>query len=297
MPDLDFQAFSTVQNSGQLAPTTIASTTTIAPATFITKVSGTIDVATVTPPVTGQHMLTLIFTDASPGDLLTTGNVLVGLTTITQNAPLLLLYDNAQRKYYIKQLGVWWEGQFPNPPTTDFMIENAKAIQGWMSDEELRWLAHEASKAKTIVEFGCHRGRSTRALADNTSGTIYAVDPWVSENIIIINGKLFPTDVYDIFAENLADHIERGRVIPCKYLSDEFSRVWDAADLVFIDGNHEYSQVKKDIKRAQHIARKGGIVAGHDYTEQANCPGVKQAVDEAFPKIQQSDSIWWVINE
>jgi hypothetical protein len=102
MPDLDFQAFSTVQNNTQLAPTTIASTTVIAPATFITKVSGTINIATVTPPVTGQHMLCLIFTNASPGQLLTTGNVLVGLTTVTQNAPLFLLYDNAQAKYYIK---------------------------------------------------------------------------------------------------------------------------------------------------------------------------------------------------
>jgi predicted O-methyltransferase YrrM len=176
-------------------------------------------------------------------------------------------------------------------------IANAEAIQGWMFRSELEWLAEQAAKSKTIVEFGCHRGRSTRALADNTSGTIYAVDPWVSENVIIIDGKLYPTDVYDIFAENLADHIERGRVIPCKYLSDEFSRVWDAADLVFIDGNHAYEQVKRDIKRARKIAKRGGIIAGHDYSHEANCPGVKQAVDELYPSINRADSIWWVVNE
>ena len=100
--DLLFQNISTVQNEGQPKPNTIASTTTIAPSSFITFVSGTIDVATITPPVSGQHMLCFIFTSATPGDLLTTGNVLVGSTTITQNVPLLLFYDPNQAKYYIK---------------------------------------------------------------------------------------------------------------------------------------------------------------------------------------------------
>jgi hypothetical protein len=47
-------------------------------------------------------MLCFIFTSATPGDLLTTGNVLVGSTTITQDVPLLLFYDPNQAKYYIK---------------------------------------------------------------------------------------------------------------------------------------------------------------------------------------------------
>jgi hypothetical protein len=98
--DLLFQNFSTVQNQNQPQPNTIASTTTIAPATFTTFVSGTIDVATITPPVTGQHLLVMIFTHASPGDLLTTGNVSVGLTTITQYKPVLLFYNPATAKYY-----------------------------------------------------------------------------------------------------------------------------------------------------------------------------------------------------
>ena len=102
MSDLLFQNLSTVQSEQQPKPNTIASTTSIAPSSFITFVSGTVDVATITPPVSGQHMLCLIFTNGSPGDLLTTGNVLVGLTTVAQNAPLFLLFDPNQAKYYIK---------------------------------------------------------------------------------------------------------------------------------------------------------------------------------------------------
>jgi hypothetical protein len=102
MSDLLHQNIATVQSDKNQPPVTLASATTIAPTTFITFVSGTTDVAQITPPVTGAHMLCLIFTNASPGDILTTGNVLVGTTTVAQNAPVLLFYDPASAKYYPK---------------------------------------------------------------------------------------------------------------------------------------------------------------------------------------------------
>ena len=101
MPDLNHQNLATVQSNQQPSPVTVASTTVLAPTTFITYVSGTTDVATVTPPVTGQHMLALIPTDASPFDLLTTGNM-TGSTTLAQNVPVLLFYDPAAALYYVK---------------------------------------------------------------------------------------------------------------------------------------------------------------------------------------------------
>lgn len=102
MSDLYHANIETVQSNLQPMPATIASTTTIAPTTFMSLITGTVDVATITPPVTGSHMLCLIFTNAAPGDLLTTGNILVGTTTVAQNAALLLFYEPAQAKYYIK---------------------------------------------------------------------------------------------------------------------------------------------------------------------------------------------------
>ena len=102
MSDLLAANIATVQSNLQPSPKSIASTTTIAPDTFISLVTGTIDVATITPPVTGSHMLVLVFSNAAPGDILTTGNVLVGTTAVTQNVPVLLFYDPAQAKYYVK---------------------------------------------------------------------------------------------------------------------------------------------------------------------------------------------------
>lgn len=99
MSDLDFQNFSTVQSKLQPQPVTLAAATTIAPTTFLTFITGTTVVGTITPPVTGCHMLALIFTDGSPGTLATSGNILTAVVP-TQNIPTFLLYDPIQSKYY-----------------------------------------------------------------------------------------------------------------------------------------------------------------------------------------------------
>lgn len=99
MPDdLNFQNLSTVQSSLQPKPNTIASATTIAPTTFITYISGTAQIGTITPPVSGQHMLILIFTNAAPGTMLTTGNIDVAIVP-TQNLPTFMFYDPASASY------------------------------------------------------------------------------------------------------------------------------------------------------------------------------------------------------
>lgn len=97
MDDLNFQNLSTVQSKAQPSPNTIASATTIAPTTFITYISGTAQIGTITPPVSGQHMLILIFT-GSPGTFLTTGNVTQAIVP-TQNLPTFLFYDPALGTY------------------------------------------------------------------------------------------------------------------------------------------------------------------------------------------------------
>ncbi len=99
MSDLLFQNFSTVQSDKQPAPATVASATVITPTTFLTKLTGSTALATITPPVSGCHMLALVSVD---GVIVigTGGNILVGYSTV-QNRPILLIYDPVQGKYYI----------------------------------------------------------------------------------------------------------------------------------------------------------------------------------------------------
>lgn len=99
MSDLLHQNFSTVQSRQQPLPNTIAAAATITPSTLLTFVTGTTAVANITPPVTGQHMLVLVFTDATPGTMVTTGNILQAVVP-TANVPTLMFFDPAQEAYY-----------------------------------------------------------------------------------------------------------------------------------------------------------------------------------------------------
>lgn len=97
--DLNFQQLSTVQNELMQKPRTIASAATIAPTTFLTFISGTVQIATITPPVTGAHMLVTIHTDVAPVDYLTSGNILNAVDP-AQNLMNFFVYDPIQAKYY-----------------------------------------------------------------------------------------------------------------------------------------------------------------------------------------------------
>ena len=96
---LSFQDLSTVQSEQQPKPPTIASAATIAPTTFLTVITGTVAIATVTPPAEGTHMLCFVFTTTTPTAFTTSGNILPA-TAPKQNTPTFLVYNPVTGKYH-----------------------------------------------------------------------------------------------------------------------------------------------------------------------------------------------------
>jgi len=88
--DLTFQSLSTVQDLKQPVPVTITAAATITPSTFLTVLTGNTAVATITPPITGTHMLAVV-----PGTTtgFTTGGNIVGGTTTVSGRAYLLVYN------------------------------------------------------------------------------------------------------------------------------------------------------------------------------------------------------------
>lgn len=170
-------------------------------------------------------------------------------------------------------------------------ISKALTIPGWMSERELLWLANKAAENKLIIEFGSFHGRSTRALADNcVNGRIWAVDPW-NGDYPRQNGETFEnvnTYVFPQFCKNLQEHIKSGLVVPYRGFSYSFKLPY-LVDMVFIDGDHRYETVLKDIDKALELLKPGGIISGHDY----NWDSVKQAVSEKLGRVAVEDTIWW----
>ena len=96
--DLLFQNISTVQSNKQPLPVTVTAAATIAPTTFITKVTGNTAIATITPPVAGTHMLCIV--PGTTTGFTTGGNVSGGTTTVASRASL-LVYEPIAATYYI----------------------------------------------------------------------------------------------------------------------------------------------------------------------------------------------------
>jgi predicted O-methyltransferase YrrM len=168
-------------------------------------------------------------------------------------------------------------------------LEKAMQIDGWMKPAELDWLRIQASQHNHILEIGSYLGRSTRVLGDNTPGKVIAVDDWYGPRDVNLTDR---ARIYDTFHANLKDLIESGKVVPFRTDLNHFQ--WNGhgtPDMIFIDGDHAYESVARDIRTMLPLLANGGLLCGHDY----NWPSVAQAVKELVPSARQvpNTAIWY----
>jgi predicted O-methyltransferase YrrM len=172
-------------------------------------------------------------------------------------------------------------------------IDKALTIDGWMYPMHLEWLAQQAATRMNIIELGSWVGRSTRAICDNTTGLVWAVDMW-AEKDPFPNAEL----AYNMFLTNLADQISIAKLAIIRMSTDDAYEKYFKPnfgfpyfDMVFIDANHTYEYVKRDILNYQTLLRPGGLLCGHDL----NHEGVAKAVDEIFGADYRAlEYLWWV---
>ena|SRR6185312_4001317 len=104
--DLNHQDFQLGQSNQQPMPVTIAAAASIVPTTFVTLLTGTTAVTNIAPPISGVHMLILIFTNAAPGGLTSggggTGASILKSFTAVQNVPVLVIYNPLTNQYIAK---------------------------------------------------------------------------------------------------------------------------------------------------------------------------------------------------
>jgi hypothetical protein len=104
MSDLQSADFATPQSNQQIGPQTLASAATIAPVTKFTRLTGTTPVTKITPPVTGYHELTFVWTTGTANGFNTggvgAGAIHAAYTTITDR-PITLCYDPRTTLYYV----------------------------------------------------------------------------------------------------------------------------------------------------------------------------------------------------
>mgnify|MGYP001576269686 FL=1 len=149
-------------------------------------------------------------------------------------------------------------------------------LPGWMNLEELSWLVEEATKHQRIVELGSYLGRSTRALGENTPGKVWAVDDWKGPREVDWESS---ETLYDKFCANVKDLMDAGKVLPIRADHSEVPVFYMRPDMVFVDGDHAYESVCRDIRIWKERLEPGGLLCGHDF----DLPDVKRAVEELLP--------------
>ncbi len=178
--------------------------------------------------------------------------------------------------------------------TPDVDISAALLIDGWMSTAELLWLAEQAQQHRRIVEVGSWLGRSAVALADNCPGWVYCVDLWDGNLAPGISGGGWATETcYAAFKANVAGR----QVIPLRMTSLEAARQLRHKhfDVIFIDADHSYEAVKADIEAWRPLLVPGGLLCGHDFSEQFD--GVRRAVRELLPGYRLGPGWLWCWKE
>lgn len=142
-----------------------------------------------------------------------------------------------------------------------------------------------------FVEIGSWKGRSSSFMGVEIMNSgkrikFDCIDPWMGDLDTL--GEVYdpfvpkntnPNWLYAEFISNIKP--VSSYINPVRLKSIQASKMYKdrSLDFVFIDGSHEYEDVKEDIYYWYPKVKRGGIISGHDYT---NYPGVKKAVDEFF---------------
>jgi SAM-dependent methyltransferase len=204
-------------------------------------------------------------------------------------------------------------------PYDGFQLLPAIDLQGWNSANPIFDFAIASTEPKLILEVGVWKGASTAYMThvlkqqDIEDCHIVAIDTWLGGVEHWADdgwrGLLKQTHgmprLYDIFLTNMIRLGLIGVVTPFPQTSSnaaEILRRWGCvADLVYVDGSHEYQDVKSDLSAYWQLLRPGGIIFGDDCT----WPGVEKATQEftrqhglkleLYPNDEGEDTYWMVV--
>ena len=187
-----------------------------------------------------------------------------------------------------------WTYFYPeNPLGTYEPVDND--LQGWNSETESFELAIREIEPKLIIEVGSWKGRSAIHMARLApEAQILCVDTWLGDAALSGLDNPFESSlkrihgwpqVYFTFISNVIRHVGRERICPLPFPSSVAAQIIEKAglkaDLIYIDGSHEYLDVLSDIDRYWPLLRSGGIMLLDDFGFRE----VNKAVKERFPDV------------
>ncbi len=143
-----------------------------------------------------------------------------------------------------------------------------------------------------VFEFGTFKGNSTLHLALNSPDKceVFTLDlpPNAREcaryplEIGPIAGV--PFTVGEKYRGSSVEH--KIRQLSGDSATYDYNQFYGCTDLVFVDGSHQYDNVRSDSENALRMLRSRGVVIWHDYTDLLEHAGIIQYVNELASKME-----------
>jgi hypothetical protein len=163
-------------------------------------------------------------------------------------------------------------------------------IPGWFDFQDLyKRMVQEARPNATFVEVGTFLGRSLSYLGVEIVNSKKPIALISVDTLGIIASPGTPTnydryvgqDGHALLLSNMAPCVRAGlRHTHLHIDSVEASKLFHDVDFVFLDSDHSYEGVSRELDAWWPKVVNGGVLAGHDHIPQF--PGVIQAVREFF---------------
>lgn len=156
----------------------------------------------------------------------------------------------------------------------DVPYKEAEWMPDWadgLPQSQLRYIDALISKTegRFMVDVGCFIGGFTKVMAahaNKNNGLVYSVDLF-DNSTVALSDYHKKWDIKSMYLRNMYERELINHVRVTQGISWEYAKEFEdgSIDFVFIDADHSYKSVKKDILAWLPKVKKGGIIAGHDY--------------------------------
>lgn len=172
-------------------------------------------------------------------------------------------------------------------------------VHGWFDFESVYDdMVNKHEDGSVFVEVGTWYGKSAIYMAQKIkeSGkkiSFYCVDLWERTDDDKDLHRYIKEPLYETFINNIKDVGVYDYISAIKADSVKASLFFEeeSIDFVFIDANHKYDFVRKDILSWTPKIKKGGFIGGHDY---GTYESVRRAVDEIFGEDKEVINVSWL---
>ncbi len=150
-------------------------------------------------------------------------------------------------------------------------------------------------KPMRIAEIGVLWGTNSLRMFNNLNvETMYLIDPYLKyEGYNYGEVVILPTS-FEPAMNVLKDFSDK--VIPLQLTSEEAAdKIPSDLDMVYIDGNHAYPYVKKDIELYYQKIKPGGLIGGHDIDQDDVRRAATEFADSHGLFMYEELQDWWMI--